>query len=81
MSSKSRDVTMAFATVVVLAIGITIYLEFFLPHCRFSKSEVVRSGDNSHFAYLEWSQCGDLPANRWASNGGERGPRRKRSSL
>jgi len=57
MSSKSKNVMLALATVVVLGIGFTIYLEFFLPHCALSTSAVVRSSDGKHFAYLEWRQC------------------------
>lgn len=59
MSGKSKKVLLALGIVVVLAIGFTVYLEFFLPRCALSRSEVVRSNDGKHFAFLEWRQCKD----------------------
>lgn len=59
MMSKLKKFLVPLGIVAVLAIGFTVYLEFFLPRCALSRSDIVRATDGNHFAFLEWRQCKD----------------------
>lgn len=57
MSSKSRNVAMAVTAVVVVAVGVTIYLNFWLPRCSYSSSASTWSAEQRYGATIEWRQC------------------------
>lgn len=57
MSSKAQNVAMALTAVVVLAVAVTIYLNFWLPKCSYSSSASSWSNQGRYGASVEWRRC------------------------
>ena len=59
MKRLLKFVVAGFAVIGVVAVALTVYIHFFLPHCTLARSAGVTSESGEYIALLEQSYCED----------------------